>query len=178
MRYRCASLAALATASGVAQLSSNFPEAPWRWQKNRGDASFFHYFALWCTVKALKPKIIIESGINRGIGSWFLRQAAGTHVQMIFISPDDPGDYKDLEVSTKYFTKNEFADFSKIPWLEVLPDASSREDALIFFDDHQSGVRRTHEANAFGFKHLVFDDNYLPGRGDNFSPKMVCRASI
>ena len=29
-----------------------------------------------------------------------------------------------------------------------------------------------------GFKHLIFDDNYLPGAGDNFSPKMLCRASI
>ena len=141
-------------------------------------SSFFHYFALWCTVKALKPKVIIESGINQGIGSYFLRQAAGRHVKMIFISPDDPADYKDTYKSSIYFTRDNFADFSKIPWLEVLPQSAMREDSLIFFDDHQSGVRRTQEARLLGFRHIVFDDNYLPTVGDNFSPKMVCRASI
>ena len=44
---------------------------------NAGGAAFFHYFALWCIVRWLKPLHIIESGCFAGIGSWFLRQAAG-----------------------------------------------------------------------------------------------------
>jgi hypothetical protein len=30
---------------------------------------------------------------------------------------------------------------------------------------------------ARGFRHLVFDDNYLAGGGDNFSPRTACAAS-
>lgn len=145
---------------------------------NDGGASFFHYFALWCTIKALKPEVVIESGIHHGIGSWLLRQAAGPQVQMIFISPEDPKIYRDREKTTIYFTNREFVDFSKIPWFEVLPDKSKRKNSIIFFDDHQAAVRRIQEARSFGFRHMLFDDNYLPGYGDTFSLKMVCKASI
>ena len=75
---------------------------------NKYGASFFHYFALWCTVKALNPKVIVESGINKGVGSWFLRQAAGHGVDMIFISPKAPSDYRDESERSRYFTEAEF----------------------------------------------------------------------
>lgn len=145
---------------------------------NKHGASFFHYFALWCTVKALNPKVIVESGINKGIGSWFLRQAAGHDVDMIFISPGDPSEYRDESERSTYFTEAEFKDFSQLQWDDILPDPQTREETFIFFDDHQSGVRRVHEARELGFKHVMIDDNYLPGVGDNFSPKMVCRPSL
>ena len=145
---------------------------------NKDGASFFHYFALWCTVKALNPKVIVESGINKGVGSWFLRQAAGHDVDMIFISPQDPSDYRDESERSIYFTEAKFKDFSQLEWADILQDAQTREETFIFFDDHQSGVRRLHEAREFGFKHVMIDDNYLPGAGDNFSPKMVCRPSL
>jgi hypothetical protein len=144
---------------------------------NKDGASFFHYFALWCTVKALRPEVIIESGINKGVGSWFLRQAAGPKTKMIFISPQDPSDYRDTRESTLYFTEKEFKDFSEVDWDRILT-VEARRRAFIFFDDHQSGFRRAIEARRLLFQHIMIDDNYLPGAGDNFSPKMACRASI
>jgi hypothetical protein len=144
---------------------------------NKDGASFFHYFALWCTVKALRPEVIIESGINKGVGSWFLRQAAGPGTKMIFISPQDPSDYRDNQESTLYFTEENFIDFSKVEWDKILT-VEARRRAFIFFDDHQSGFRRAMEARQLSFQHIMIDDNYLPGAGDNFSPKMACRASI
>jgi len=146
--------------------------------ENKFGASFFHYFALWCTIRSLQPKFIIESGINQGVGSWFLRQAAGPAADMVFISPRDPVTYKDSKHTTLYFTEKEFLDFSKIEWDAIIPAASRADDTIIFFDDHQAGVRRIEEAREAGFKHLVFDDNYLPGCGDNLSPKMICLAPI
>ena len=145
---------------------------------NKFGASFFHYFALWCTVRSLQPKFIIESGINQGVGSWFLRQAAGPAADMVFISPRNPGIYKDTKNTTRYFTEEDFLDFSKIGWDAIIPAARRADDAIIFFDDHQAGVRRIEEAREAGFKHLVFDDNYLPSFGDNLSPKMICLAPI
>lgn len=142
--------------------------------ENDGGSSFMHYFALWCIVRSIKPRVIIESGIHAGVGSWFLRQAAGRNVRMIFISPEAPGVYKDKELTSEYYVDSRFRDFSKIDWNMVMPSLRIRSKSLVFFDDHQAGVRRLQEARKLGFKHVVFDDNYLPGLGDNFSPKMVC----
>ena len=42
--------------------------------------------------------------------------------------------------------------------------SSAPANALVFFDDHQAGTRRLREARAAGFAHVMFDDNYLPGK--------------
>lgn len=165
-------------------------EAPWRsldqykqvaefWEvfqrrpggKNNGGAGFFHYFALWNIVRSIKPDHIIESGCHTGVGSWFLRQAAGNDVKMIFLSPEHPGIYQDKNPSSVYFTGKNFKDFNKISWDTEIPDKSK---TFIFFDDHMASIRRIKEARDFGFKHISFDDNYIPGHGDNLSGKKLC----
>ena len=146
--------------------------------KNEGGGAFFHYFALWCVIKALKPSVIVESGIYHGVGSWFLRQAAGRDTQMIFISPEEPKVYRDEQPSSLYFTSENFIDFGKVEWSQVLPSGQTRLETLVFFDDHQDGTKRVQEARQFGFGHVMFDDNYLPGFGDNLSVKMICEPAI
>ena len=47
-----------------------------------------HQFALWTIVKHLKPRHIIESGINHGLGTWILRQAA-PKAQLILLDPKE-----------------------------------------------------------------------------------------
>lgn len=141
---------------------------------NEGGAGFFHYFALWCAIKSISPHTIIESGIRNGVGTWFLRQAAGD-AKLILISPVAPSIYRDQAKSTKYYTGAEFRDFNSLPWRTILPDTSR---AFIFFDDHQAGIRRIKEARAHGFRFIMFDDNYIPGRGDNLSPKKVCSLAL
>lgn len=144
---------------------------------NDGGGAFFHYFAIWCTVKALKPEVIIESGIHNGVGSWFIRQAAGSS-RLIFVSPEDPQIYRDKYEDTVYFTEKEFADFASIDWQHIIPSSSTRERSMIFFDDHQDCTERVKVARELGFGHVMFDDNYLPGFGDSLSVKMACEPSL
>uniref|UniRef100_A0A7S1YV31 Uncharacterized protein n=1 Tax=Ditylum brightwellii TaxID=49249 RepID=A0A7S1YV31_9STRA len=141
---------------------------------NDGGGSIFHYFALWCTIKALQPAVIIESGCHRGVGTWFLRQSAGTNTRIICVSPEVPTTYIDKQSDSLYFVGKKFQDFGKIDWRKEL-SLESLESVLIFFDDHQAGTERVHLARTLGFKHLIFDDNYLPGKGDNMSMKRICR---
>jgi len=135
---------------------------------NAGGGSLFQYYALYSMIKALRPKHIIESGAFKGVGTWFLRQAAGPNVQLVVVSPENPSIYRDP--AGRYFTGKDFQDFAKIDWCSVLDPA----ETLLFIDDHQSGVRRMQEAHARGFRHMAFDDNYIPGLGDNLAGKKVC----
>ena len=50
----------------------------------------------------------------------------------------------------------------------------------VFLGKSRPGVKcqKMREAKHFGFKHIIFDDNYLPGRGDNLSPKKLCNPSL
>lgn len=143
--------------------------------RNIGGTGFFHAFGLWCIVRSLNPTTIIESGIHNGVGTWILRQAAGKNTTLILVSPLAPGIYQDKSPTTRYFTGEHFRDFRKLPWNQLVPD---KEKALIFFDDHQAGIRRIKESRILGFRHIVFDDNYIPGHGDNLSAKKLCNPSI
>jgi hypothetical protein len=91
----------------------------------------------------LKPTTIIESGIQRGLGTWMLRQASPT-ARLILL---DPGGnrlvYRDAHPDTLYFTLDKFVDFSNINWTAL---AINVKETLIFFDDHQAEVKRTFQA--------------------------------
>ena len=52
--------------------------------------------------------------------------------------------------------------FSKIP-----------KNTLVFFDDHVNHVDRLIEANFFGIKNIVFEDNYPSGKGDFQTIKQI-----
>ena len=67
-----------------------------------------------------------------------------------------------------------FLDFNELPWNQIVPD---RSNALVFFDDHMDQLRRLEEASSHGFRHVVYDDNYVPGTGDAFSIKNACDKS-
>lgn len=126
-----------------------------RFGSNAGGGSFFHYFALYQMVCALKPRHIVESGAYNGVGTWFLRQAAGPNVQIIVVTPNTP-EYQDKEKDTKYFSGATFVDFNEIDWSFL-----DKTQTLLFMDDHQSEYRRIGEAYQRGFQHIAFDDNYV-----------------
>ena len=140
---------------------------------NSGGTGLFHAFYLWVIARHLKPLHIVESGAFQGLGTWIFRQAA-PQAQLIVLSPQLPKLYVDRQPSSRYFTGRLFKDFAHLDW-ECLGLEKAR--TLLFFDDHQSGYRRVLEAQARGFEHMMFDDNYLPGVGDNFSPKAACAAA-
>jgi hypothetical protein len=45
------------------------------------------------------------------------------------------------------------------------------ENSLVFFDDHQNAYKRLQQCKWFGFKHIIFEDNYPPSQGDCYSLK-------
>ena len=144
-------------------------------------SNLFHAFAQWCVIRMVQPSLIVESGAMLGWGTWFLRQAAGTRVHIVVISPQCPNDvaegkkpfYVDT-VNSTYLCNNKFKDFAEVDWVDigVVNDLFELSTALVYFDDHQSGYRRLLEAQHAGFGHLLFDDGY-PWPGDNYSLKQA-----
>ena len=137
--------------------------------ENPAGTKFAHQFAVWCTVRKLKPLHIIESGIYRGFLSWMMRQAA-PNAQLIFIDPGPSLRWKDNHSDTVYMTNKNFKDFKDVDWASLNLDFNR---TLIYFDDHQSGLVRTLQAYNRGFRYIMFDDNYHL-IGDNFSLKLAC----
>lgn len=132
---------------------------------NFGGMNSAHMFYVWFLVKKLKPKYIIESGIWKGQSTWLLEQAA-PDATIISIDPN-------LQFR-EYISKNVFyhtKDFSALNW-----SALDKESTLCFFDDHQ-GTIRIKQAQAFGFKHILYEDNF-PHYGGNFTDGLSPKAAF
>ena len=129
---------------------------------NDGGMASNHMFYTWFAMRNLKPQAIIESGVRRGQSTWLLEQACpDAKIYCIDI------DYSLLEYrskSAKYYDR----DFSTIDWNDL-----PKDNTVIFFDDHQNAYERLKTAKWFGFKHIVFEDNYVASRGDFYTLKMI-----
>ena len=131
-------------------------------QDNYGGMLSPHAFLAWFVLKKLEPEVIIESGVWLGQGTWILEQAC-PNAELHCIDPNlDSIVYRSKKA--KYYDR----DFSLIDWT-ALP----RDRTVIFFDDHQNAYERLRTCRWFGFKDLLFEDNYPPGRGDCYSLKKV-----
>lgn len=133
---------------------------------------FTHAYALWLAVRLLQPKMVIESGVNSGISSWFIRQASNSTV-LVSIDPSSapicgqPVRWlDDIGVQDRYLGQENFVDFMKIDW-----DAKMREhgvtpdQVLVYVDDHLPFFPRISTVLKFGFRHVVLEDNYRLGHG-------------
>ena len=128
---------------------------------NEGGMKAPHMFATWFMVRKLKPKYIIESGVWKGQGTWLLEQAA-PDAQIFSI---DPKLHYRKYIGDKVTYYDD--DFSTIDWSEI----GDKENALLFFDDHQNALTRLKQSRAFGFKKIIFEDNYPVKHGDCYSLK-------
>eukprot|EP00668_Euglena_longa_P029488 GGOE01036837.1.p1 GENE.GGOE01036837.1~~GGOE01036837.1.p1 ORF type:complete len:497 (+),score=120.83 GGOE01036837.1:44-1534(+) len=136
-----------------------------------------HAFGCWFIVKTLQPKYILESGVHRGQSTWLMRQAAP---EAKIISMDPRTDMTYWDKGTTYYTGNgvgksgydvkPFKDFAEIDWSFIV----DKNEALILWDDHQNEFKRILKAYELGFRHMIFDDNWSPLQGDNYSLKQVC----
>ena len=127
---------------------------------NTGGMLSPHMFLIWFALRALLPKAIIESGIWFGQGTWFFERAC-PDAKLYCIDPNlDRIRYRSNRA--EYFEQ----DFATIDWGHL-----SKAETLVFFDDHQDAYERVKTAKWFGFKHLVFEDNYPPLHGDCYSLK-------
>ena len=127
-------------------------------QDNVGGMGFNHSFALWKMLKVLKPDIVIESGIFKGHSTWLIETTLpGARI----ISFDTNLGLRQYVSPTVTYREG---DFQFYDW-----SSENLENSLIFFDDHQNSFSRILLAYFFGFKRLIFEDNYPINEGDFYS---------
>jgi len=136
---------------------------------NEGGMSSSHMFVTWFLCKQLNPKHIIESGIWKGQSSWLLETAC-PNAKIISIDPN-------LKIR-KYISpriKYTNVDFNNMQhyWDSEL----DKDRTLCFFDDHY-GIDRVKQAARFGFRHILYEDNYHDGRGNSYHPQHGHLANI
>ena len=147
---------------------------------NFGGNGMYHSLALWFLVRRLQPTAVIESGVFKGATSWLIQRAHTWAAPLTLVqldpspAPATPALTNSSEQRVIQLRGSSFVDFAQVDWrrLGLVPESS-----LILFDDHQDQMGRLEEAQARGFAHLVFDDNYLPGSGDAFSIKVTCHGA-
>uniref|UniRef100_J3L080 Uncharacterized protein n=1 Tax=Oryza brachyantha TaxID=4533 RepID=J3L080_ORYBR len=149
-------------------------------KNNMYGMGFDHSFGLWFMVRWLKPDLMIESGAFKGHSTWVLRQAM-PNTRIVSLSPRHPEKYLKkgpayVDGNCTYLAGKDFIDFGSVDWGKLLrkhgiPDPSR---VLVFFDDHQSELKRLKQASKFGFRHLIFEDNYDTGSGDHYSLRQIC----
>ncbi len=129
---------------------------------NTGGMQSQQLFPAWFALQALAPDAIVESGVFLGQGTWFFERAC-PGAELYCLEPRlDRIRYRSRRA--RYFS----TDFVSQPW-----DGLPRDRTVLFFDDHQDAYERVLAARALGFRHLLFEDNYPPGRGDCRSLKQI-----
>ena len=131
-------------------------------KENKGGMTSPHMFPAWFVIKHLKPKHLIESGVFKGLGTWFFEQASPSS-ELICIDPS-PEARQYSSQSASYQTQ----DFLFSDWSRLSP-----ADTVVFFDDHQNCLDRIKRAHQLGFKKIIIEDNYPIQQGDCYSPKKI-----
>lgn len=120
-------------------------------------------FALWYTAMKIQPKFIIESGVGKGLYTWWLRQAVGNQVKIFAL---DPAEVSTLLVrdttNTSYFMGPQFRDFRVIGDQIIAP--RDRLQTLVVLDDHVSAASRLQELVTLGFTHVWSGANFYAGQ--------------
>lgn len=126
-------------------------------RKYSGAISRCEAFWLYFLTKALRPKVVIESGTWRGFSLYFLWKAAPEARIISFDPYQEP------------FYRHEGVEYVRFDWTE--PDAKLGElpgkETLIFFDDHKHQGLRLRQALTRGVRHVVFHDNYVSMTGSH-----------
>lgn len=129
---------------------------------NQGGMKAPHAFATYFMLKTMQPRVIIESGVWRGQGTWLFEQACpNAHIISLDI------DFSNLIYKS---TKAEYIerDFS---YLNI--NTTDKDQAICFFDDHQNALLRLQQMRWKGLKRAIFEDNYPVPRGDCYSLKKI-----
>ncbi len=137
-----------------------YPQRPIK--ENGGGMKSAHMFPSWLTMKTLQPKYIIESGVWKGLGTWFFEKAS-PNSQIISIDPSPH-----FQIYKSKNSKYQTLDFLKTDWSFI--DA---ENTVLFLDDHQNSIERIRFAQSIGIRKIMVEDNYPFCQGDCYSPKKV-----
>ena len=141
-----------------------------------------HAMALYLAVKVLQPTLVVESGVNAGVSTYFIRKASQT-TKIFAIDPlDEPlcnqgkrwidqvGVSQNL--TTYYTGKANFVDLFDLDWKGMIARGEvDPESTLVFLDDHLHAYERTKHVFELGVKHVVIEDNYKFGEGATHKDK-------
>ncbi len=143
--------------ASVDEFSALYEKRPIK--NNRYGMKTPHMFAVWFMARKLAPDLVVESGIWKGQSTWLLEEAC----------PDAKLISIDLNLSEREYV-SKTAEYSDKDFFEQ--DWSSITDrSLVFFDDHQNAYTRLQQCKWFGFKNIIFEDNYPITQGDCYSLK-------
>jgi hypothetical protein len=130
-----------------------------------------HAMALFLAVKQIEPSLVIESGVNAGVSTYFIRAASPT-TKIFAIDPlETPicGQEKrwtDSSSLTKYYTGKNFVDLMELDWKGMTEKKDvDPNSTLVFIDDHLHAFNRIAGVMKFGVRHVVVEDNYKYGEG-------------
>lgn len=133
---------------------------------NMGGMLSPHLFNTWKYLTENKPKVVIESGVWKGLGTWLIEKAL----------PEAKIFSIDINFSNLQYKSNQSTylnrDISTYDWDEMLSDYE-KDDVLVFLDDHQSFLDRIALIYDLGIKNILYEDNYPPAQGDCLSPKKI-----
>jgi hypothetical protein len=117
-------------------------------QDNVGGSGFHNSFWIFLTVRALNPELIVESGVWKGHTTRLLGQACPNATIHGF----------DIDL-TKVEYHDSRARFHQQDWSTFDLGKINPDKSIAFFDCHVNHARRIIEAQARGFKHVLFDDD-------------------
>lgn len=133
-----------------------------------------HAYALFLTIKVIQPTSIIESGVNAGQSTYFMR-AASPDAHIYAIDPLDKPicgqpfrwiDSAAAQNKSTYYTGSAFQDFGDIDWAsKIISGDLDPHKTLVFLDDHLKVFDRWNILMKHGFQHVLLEDNYKAGEG-------------
>ena len=130
---------------------------------NMGSIRINHALALFLAVKRIQPSLVVESGVNAGVSTYFIRAASST--TKIFICSKgtrwiDPSD------KTINYTGDNFIDLLDLDWVGMSRTREiDLENTLVFIDDHLHAYKRIAGVMKYGVRHIVVEDNYKLNEG-------------
>ncbi|KAL7542767.1 hypothetical protein ACHAWF_007248 [Thalassiosira exigua] len=137
-----------------------------------------HAMALFLAVKQIKPTLVIESGVNAGVSTYFIRSASSS-TKIFAIDPAEKPlcnqkerwiDSSDLTIN---YTGKKFIDLMDFNWrIMIAIKEVDPESTLIFIDDHLHVFQRLAGLMKYGFRHFLIEDNYKNGEGATATDKI------
>ena len=130
-----------------------------------------HALALFVTLRQIKPTLVVESGVNAGVSTYFIR-AAMPDAKIYALDPevkpicDQKERWIDPSNKTTYFVGKSFIDVADHDWREMTDNGQmDPSSTLIFVDDHLHAIERIPALIKAGIRHIMIEDNYKMGEG-------------
>ena len=130
-------------------------------KNNKGGMQFSHMFYFYYVLKKIKPDLVIESGVYKGQSTWLI-EITLPKTELLSL---------DINLGQRqYFSKK--AKYSSIDF-KFQNIQNITDNSLVLFDDHVNHLERLLEADVYGFKHIIFEDNYSGLHGDFQTIKQI-----